>query len=75
MGRFRALVVIDDNPLDPLQAAVAKIVKGEPTKPGAHPWQVKLYCIHIVAFLFHIWFHSYLNFLKIRNYNFFFRLE
>lgn len=30
----------DDNPLDPLQAAVAKIVKGEPTKPGAYPWQV-----------------------------------
>ena len=31
----------DDNPLDPLHAAVAKIVKGEPTKPGAYPWQVK----------------------------------
>ena len=27
--------------MDPLgHAAIAKIVNGEPTKPGAHPWQV-----------------------------------
>jgi hypothetical protein len=44
--RFR-----DDNPLDPLQAAVAKIVKGEPTKPGAHPWQVIKCILFIIAAL------------------------
>ena len=31
---------IDDNAADPLGHAIAKIVKGDPTKPGAYPWQV-----------------------------------
>jgi hypothetical protein len=29
--------MVDDNPADPL--GQPKIVKGEPTKPGAYPWQ------------------------------------
>ena len=29
-----------DNPFDPLAGAVAKIVKGDPAKPGSYPWQV-----------------------------------
>ena len=32
------LRMVDDNPMDPL--GQPKIVKGEPTKPGAYPWQV-----------------------------------
>lgn len=31
---------IDDKPGDPLEQAIAKIVNGDPTKPGAYPWQV-----------------------------------
>ena len=31
------LRMVDDNPADPL--GQPKIVKGEPTKPGAYPWQ------------------------------------
>lgn len=29
-----------DNPFDPL-GAIAKIVKGDPAKPGSYPWQVR----------------------------------
>lgn len=32
------LRVVDDNPLDPL--GQPKIVNGQPTQPGAYPWQV-----------------------------------
>lgn len=32
------LRIVDDNPMDPL--GQPKVVKGEPTKPGAYPWQV-----------------------------------
>jgi len=33
---------IDDNASDPLEHAMAKIVNGDPVKPGAYPWQVGL---------------------------------
>jgi len=32
--------MVEDNPSDPLLIQ-PKVVKGEPTKPGAYPWQVK----------------------------------
>jgi hypothetical protein len=38
--------MVDDNLADPL--GQPKIVKGEPTKPGAYPWQaiIELLCIN-----------------------------
>lgn len=38
------LRMVDDNPINTL--GQPKIVKGEPTKPGAYPWQVITYRIH-----------------------------
>jgi hypothetical protein len=32
--------LVEDNPSDPLLIQ-PKVVKGEPTKPGAYPWQVE----------------------------------
>lgn len=37
--------MVDDNPMDPL--GQPKVVKGEPTKPGAYPWQVNFLRISI----------------------------
>ena len=39
------LRMVDDNPADPL--GQPKIVKGEPTKPGAYPWQVIIELLYI----------------------------
>lgn len=34
--------MVDDAPVDPLaEVAIAKIVQGRATQPGAHPWQVQ----------------------------------